>query len=102
MVLPASVNKATGLAAVLPELELSAHNVLAVGDAENDHAFLRASGCGAAVAIPECQRAARVLRQPIAPGRGLVGTNGTSALVVARRSASSPTNGAPRRVPGSA
>jgi haloacid dehalogenase-like hydrolase/Helicase HerA, central domain len=50
MVLPAGVNKATGLAAVLTELELSAHNVVAVGDAENDHAFLRASGCGAAVA----------------------------------------------------
>jgi len=50
MVLPAGVNKATGLASVLPELELSAHNVVAVGDAENDHAFLRASGCGAAVA----------------------------------------------------
>jgi len=50
MVLPAGVNKATGLAAVLRELELSAHNVVAVGDAENDHAFLHACGCGAAVA----------------------------------------------------
>ncbi len=50
MVLPAGVTKTTGLAAVLPELELSQHNVVAVGDAENDHAFLRACGCGAAVA----------------------------------------------------
>jgi HAD superfamily hydrolase (TIGR01484 family) len=50
MVLPASVNKAAGLAAALKELELSHHNVVGVGDAENDHAFLRACGCAAAVA----------------------------------------------------
>jgi len=30
--------------------ELSRHNVVAVGDAENDHAFLRCCGCAAAVA----------------------------------------------------
>jgi hydroxymethylpyrimidine pyrophosphatase-like HAD family hydrolase len=62
MVLPAGVNKATGLAAVLPELELSAHNVVAVGDAENDHAFLRASGCGAAVsnALPMLMESAHI------------------------------------------
>ena len=54
MVLPANVNKATGLAAALRELELSAHNVAGVGDAENDHAFLESCGCSAAVsnAIP--------------------------------------------------
>ena len=50
MVLPAGVNKATGLAAALKELQLSPHNVVAVGDAESDHAFLRACGCAAAVA----------------------------------------------------
>ncbi|HTZ95608.1 MAG TPA: HAD family hydrolase [Terriglobales bacterium] len=50
MVLPSGVNKATGLAAALQELGLSAHNVVAVGDAENDHPFLRAAGCGVAVA----------------------------------------------------
>lgn len=50
MILPPGVNKAAGLAAALEELELSRHNVVAVGDAENDHAFLRASGCAAAVA----------------------------------------------------
>lgn len=49
MVLPAGVNKATGIAAVLPELGLSPHNVVGVGDAENDHAFLRL--CEAAVAV---------------------------------------------------
>ena len=50
MILPPGVNKASGLAAALRELALSAHNVVGVGDAENDHAFLRACGCSAAVA----------------------------------------------------
>jgi hydroxymethylpyrimidine pyrophosphatase-like HAD family hydrolase len=49
MVLPAGVNKATGLAAALGELGLSAHNVAGIGDAENDHAFLSACECGVAV-----------------------------------------------------
>jgi HAD superfamily hydrolase (TIGR01484 family) len=50
MVLPAGVNKATGLAAALAELSLSPHEVVGVGDAENDHAFLSACECAAAVA----------------------------------------------------
>lgn len=65
MVLPAGVNKATGLAAALEELGLSAQNVIAVGDAENDHAFMNACGCSAAVgnALPSvCDDADVVLR----------------------------------------
>lgn len=50
MILPSGINKATGLAAALEEMELSAHNVVGVGDAENDHAFLRSVGYGVAVA----------------------------------------------------
>ncbi len=50
MVLPASVDKATGLRAALDELALSPHNVVAIGDAENDQAFLAMCGCGVAVA----------------------------------------------------
>ena len=50
MVLPSGVNKATGLVAALADLGLSPHNVIGVGDAENDHALLRACGVGAAVA----------------------------------------------------
>ena len=50
MVLPAGVNKASGLHAALEDLGLSAHNVVSVGDAENDHAFLQASGYAVAVA----------------------------------------------------
>ncbi len=50
MVLPSSVNKAFGLRAALADLGLSPHNVVAVGDAENDHAFLSCCECGVAVA----------------------------------------------------
>jgi HAD superfamily hydrolase (TIGR01484 family) len=41
MVLPANVNKSSGLSAALAELGLSPHNVVAIGDAENDHAMLQ-------------------------------------------------------------
>jgi hypothetical protein len=50
MVLPSGINKATGLAAALGELALSPHNVVGVGDAENDHAMLELCECGVAVA----------------------------------------------------
>ncbi len=50
MVLPSGVNKASGLAAALAERGLSPHNVVGVGDAENDHAFLALCGCSVAVA----------------------------------------------------
>jgi HAD superfamily hydrolase (TIGR01484 family) len=49
MVLPPGVNKASGLMAALKELRLSPHNLVAVGDAENDHAMLQACECGVAV-----------------------------------------------------
>lgn len=50
MVLPAGVNKATGLTAALKEMGLSPHEAVGVGDAENDHAFLTLCECSAAVA----------------------------------------------------
>ena len=50
MVLAPGINKASGLAEALRELEISCKNVVGVGDAENDHAFLRRCGLGAAVA----------------------------------------------------
>jgi len=54
MVLPAGVNKATGLMAALLELTVSPHNVVGVGDGENDHALLTLCECGVAVsnAVP--------------------------------------------------
>jgi HAD superfamily hydrolase (TIGR01484 family) len=50
MILPAGVNKATGLKHALKELQLSPQQVVAVGDAENDHAFFEFCGFSAAVA----------------------------------------------------
>jgi hydroxymethylpyrimidine pyrophosphatase-like HAD family hydrolase len=50
MVLPSGLNKATGLKAALDELNISVHNSVGVGDAENDHAFLSICECSAAVA----------------------------------------------------
>jgi hypothetical protein len=50
MVLPSGVNKASGLSAALSELGLSPHNVVGIGDAENDHAFLNLCECSVAVA----------------------------------------------------
>ncbi|HWC33016.1 MAG TPA: HAD-IIB family hydrolase, partial [Actinomycetota bacterium] len=57
MVLPSGINKATGLHDVLRELGLSPHNVVGVGDAENDHAFLDLCECSVAVAnaLPSLQ-----------------------------------------------
>lgn len=49
MVLPAGVNKATGLTAALKKLSFSAHEVVGVGDAENDISFLTMCECGVAV-----------------------------------------------------
>lgn len=49
MVLPTGINKATGLEAALKEIGLSPHNIVGIGDAENDHAFLRLCECSAAV-----------------------------------------------------
>jgi HAD superfamily hydrolase (TIGR01484 family) len=50
MVLPSGVNKATGLRRALERLRLSPHNIVGVGDAENDHAFLAMCECSVAVA----------------------------------------------------
>lgn len=50
MVLPSGVNKATGLKAALDELSLSPHNIISIGDAENDHAMMALSELGVAVA----------------------------------------------------
>ena len=50
MALPSSINKAAGLTAALEELGLAPLEVVGVGDAENDHAFLQMCGLSVAVA----------------------------------------------------
>lgn len=63
MVLPSGVNKGTGLEAALSELGISMHNVVGIGDAENDHAFLRLVECSVAVsnALPAVKERADVV-----------------------------------------
>src|SRR5215470_3356062 len=60
MVLPAQVSKETGLEQALRRLGISRHNTVGVGDAENDHAFLRGVGFAVAVsnAVPALREAA--------------------------------------------
>jgi hydroxymethylpyrimidine pyrophosphatase-like HAD family hydrolase len=50
MILPAGVNKASGLRAALEPRQIALSEVVAVGDAENDHVFLESCGLSAAVA----------------------------------------------------
>ena len=73
MVLPSGVNKATGLKAALDELGLSAHSVVGIGDAENDHAFLALCGCAAAVsnALPKLKERAHIVTRGD-HGRGVI------------------------------
>jgi HAD superfamily hydrolase (TIGR01484 family) len=65
MVLPSGVNKAFGLKAALAELRLSPHNVVGIGDAENDHAFLSSCECSVAVAnaLPKVKETADFVTQ---------------------------------------
>jgi HAD superfamily hydrolase (TIGR01484 family) len=55
MVLPAGVNKRSGLAAALKMSGISEHNVVGIGDAENDHALLQF--CEFSVAVANAQPA---------------------------------------------
>ena len=71
MILPPGINKASGLAHALRELGLSARNLVAAGDAENDHALLDAAEYSVAVAnaIATLKQAAdRVTTEPRGDG----------------------------------
>lgn len=71
MLLPGGVTKGTGLEAALAAMDLSAHNMVGIGDGENDHAFLSLSECAVAVAdaVPALrERADYITRAP--HGRG--------------------------------
>jgi HAD superfamily hydrolase (TIGR01484 family) len=65
MVLPSGVNKASGVKTALDRLGLSPHNAVAVGDAENDHAFLSACefGCAVANALPALKERADLVTE---------------------------------------
>jgi hydroxymethylpyrimidine pyrophosphatase-like HAD family hydrolase len=66
MVLPSGVNKATGLKAALKARQWSAERTVAIGDAENDHAFLKFCGC--AVAVSNALPAIKQIVHWVTPG----------------------------------
>jgi hypothetical protein len=66
MALPGHVTKATGLGAALRVLGVPARETIGVGDAENDHAFLRA--CGLAVAVDNALPAVKVMAHVVTRG----------------------------------
>ena len=71
MVLPAGLTKGSGLAAVLTQMNLSAHNTIAIGDAQNDLSLFATAEIGAAVAdaIPSVrQHADLILDEPDGDG----------------------------------
>ena len=68
MTLSQGVSKATGLHAMLETLRRSAHNTLAIGDAENDHELLRLAEVGAAVEWGST--ALRAVADTVVPGSG--------------------------------
>jgi hydroxymethylpyrimidine pyrophosphatase-like HAD family hydrolase len=72
MVLPPGVDKGSALRGVLDELMISPHNVVAVGDAENDHALLGVAESSVAVAnaLPLLQQRADWVTQGKA-GKGI-------------------------------
>jgi hydroxymethylpyrimidine pyrophosphatase-like HAD family hydrolase len=88
MVLPAGVSKGTGLRLALDWLEVSPHNTVAIGDAENDLSMLETAEIGVAVgnAIESVRRradlrlddepgaVARFLRGPVVRGGQVVRT----------------------------
>jgi len=71
MVLPTGVNKASGLRAALKELNLSPHNAIGIGDAENDEAFLEL--CEARVAVDNALDALKKRTDIVTCGKASVG-----------------------------
>jgi hypothetical protein len=65
MVLPSGVNKASGLKAALKRLGMGFEDVVGVGDAENDHAFLERCGCSVAVgnALPALKQKVKLVTE---------------------------------------
>jgi hydroxymethylpyrimidine pyrophosphatase-like HAD family hydrolase len=78
MVLPSGVDKQSGLRHALAELSLAPEDVVAIGDAENDHTFLAACGCAVAVAnaLPELKLCADLVTE---------GANGAGVCEVIHR-----------------
>ena len=80
MVLPTSIDKATGLCETLKELSLSPTDVVGVGDAENDLTFL--SLCGWSVAVANALDSVKERADYVTRGRSSSGVRELIDLVV--------------------
>jgi len=80
MVLPTSVDKATGLVEALKELSLSPQNVVGIGDAENDLTFL--AMCGRGVAVANSLDAVKQRADYVTQGRSSAGVREVIDLLV--------------------
>jgi hypothetical protein len=80
MILPAGVNKATGLRLALEDLKLSPHNAIGVGDAENDHAFLQI--CEFSVAVANALPAIKGRVDLVTEGRAGAGVTELANLIL--------------------
>jgi hydroxymethylpyrimidine pyrophosphatase-like HAD family hydrolase len=81
MALPADVTKATGLVPALGVLGVSADRTVGVGDAENDHAFLRM--CGLAVAVDNALPAVKAIADVVTAGAHGAGVSELIARLLA-------------------
>lgn len=81
MVLPRGVTKATGLHAALEELGLHESQVVGVGDAENDQAFL--SACGFSVAVANALDSLKARVDWVTPSRSGAGVAELAMRLVA-------------------
>ena len=68
MVLPQAISKGIGLREALTMLRLSAHNAIAIGDAENDHDLL--AMCEFGVAVGWGSKALQATADDVLPGDG--------------------------------
>jgi hydroxymethylpyrimidine pyrophosphatase-like HAD family hydrolase len=73
MILPSGINKASGLTVAMKEMGYSLEQVVGIGDAENDHAFLGA--CGFSVAVSNSVEALKKTANYVSPrdhGKGVI------------------------------
>ena len=84
MALPSGITKATGLKPALMELEIPADRTIAIGDAENDHAFL--GMCGLAVAVANALPALKASADIVTVGRQGAGFVELAECLLSRKS----------------
>lgn len=97
MALPSGITKATGLAPALADLGVAASETIAVGDAENDHAFLAL--CGLRVAVSNALPALKAVADIVTVGARGDGVIELIDSLLAGTLDTTPADGAPHSTP---